>query len=86
MNVINKILGKDISSIVFKYLIKKDIKLNYLKVIGYINKRLYPHSYINDNNYTPKSIKLDQSVFHTYYLFNSKLNRWYYCKTDLFNI
>lgn len=80
MNVINKILGKDVSSIIFKYLIKskKEIHLNHLKMIGYIHKRLYVYSHINDHNYTARSIKLDQYHFHMYYVWNYKLNKWEY--------
>ena len=79
MNIINKILGKDVSSIIFKYLTINN-KINHLKIIGYINMRLCRFTYINDNNFVPSFIKIDQPGFHSFFNWNCESNIWDYDK------
>jgi hypothetical protein len=78
MNTINKILGKDISSIVFKYLtVNKDIIENeYLKTLLYMkNVSLYTSSY-REFIWPPSKYKKDFKWFNCAYLWNNDRCVW----------
>lgn len=77
MNIITAILRKDISSIVFKYLIidKQTVKTNYLKIIKYIcNVNMYFD--IVNKKYSPYNIKRDQNMFHNQCYWDNDKNNW----------
>jgi hypothetical protein len=73
MNTINKILGKDISSIIFKYLTinKNVIKSEYLKTVMYFNLADSP-----DTNFKPKSYKKDNKYISDNWKWNG--GKWIY--------
>ena len=80
MNTINKILGKDISSIIFKYLIvnKNVIKLEYIKNMKYL-RGVYWVFFYNIREYKPSNIKMDNKYFRNNFIWDA--NEWRYKNT-----
>jgi hypothetical protein len=79
MNTINKILGKDISSIIFKYLTVNIhvIKNEYSKNIKYFE---YAFQYCNQNSIIslPSFIVEDNKFIEVYHYWDSNKNKWRY--------
>jgi hypothetical protein len=68
MNTINKILGKDISSIIFKYLtVNKDtIKMEYFKNLSYLNA-VFDYENFSGDKLTPSRFEIDnKQIFMNY--------------------
>ena len=79
MNTINKILGKDIASIIFKYL-TVDINVienEYLKNIVYLE---YIFQYCNQNSISilPSFISADNKYIEAYHFWDSNKSEWIY--------
>lgn len=76
MNITHQILGKDVSSIIFKYLTLNN-KENYLKVIKYINNVYNILDFKVEDDYeiyNPSFIKNDQNEFHRFFYWDN--NNW----------
>jgi hypothetical protein len=69
MNIINKIVGKDISSIIYKYLTisKDEVKINHLKLCGYLKNA----DFIGVEH-RPSIMKRDNIIFYKYYVWYNK--------------
>jgi hypothetical protein len=64
MNIINKIVGKDIGSIIYKYLTisKDEVKINHLKLCGYLKNAKY-----YEIEFKPSKMKIDSIEIYEYY-------------------
>jgi hypothetical protein len=73
MNIINKIVGKDISNIVYKYLAisKDEVKINHLKIYRYLENTAFLGI-----TYKPTSLKEDHILFLVYYKWNNAKLKW----------
>jgi hypothetical protein len=75
MNTINKILGKNISSIIFRYLTvnKNVIKLEYIKNMKYL-RGVYWYFFHTILEYKPSNIKMDNKYFRNNFIWD--VNEW----------
>ena len=69
MNIINKIVSKDIGSIIYKYLTisKNNVDINHLKLCGYLKDADFMYV-----EHKPSVMKRDNIIFYKYYVWYNK--------------
>jgi hypothetical protein len=75
MNIINKIVGKDISSIIYKYLTisKDEVKNEFLKTFRYFDNFL---DLIGGYDFRPSILNNDNKLFIEGWEWNNDLKIW----------